>query len=381
MTAEPDYLETDTLSRLAGDWIPLGGTVAVLDDYDKVDQSMLRLYVQGKQRQWDADELVAFDHTPDPENPTGIPDEFISIAGSPVWEKMSEADKGLARRHAAAWLYSQFLHSEQFALVGVGKICAAAESMEAKMFAATQLMDEARHVEAFNHYIKKHVVIRYDFSPTLRSLLENVLSESRWDFGVLVGHVMVENMALATHAQHRTAMGDPLARALSAYVARDEARHVAFGRLLLRQYYPRLTDAELREREEFVLEACWALREKYVDDAIWIDMGLGDEVLDAARRSAVRREFRRKLFMRLVPGLKEVGLLGPRLKEGMAKLGVLGFADYDDKSLLDRDERSVEELTHRELAERGQEIGQTVRLGADAGADADADVSEGEPGS
>jgi hypothetical protein len=369
VTAEPDYLRTDTLTRLAGDWIPLGGTVAVLDDYDSVDEAMLRLYVQGKQRQWDADELLTYDHTPDPENPTGIPDEFISIAGSPVWAKMSEASRGEARRHAAGWLYSQFLHSEQFALVGVGKVCAGAESMEAKMFAATQLMDEARHVEAFNNYIKKHVIIRYDFSPTLRSLLEGVLSESRWDFGVLVGHVMVENMALATHAQHRTAMGDPLARALSAYVARDEARHVAFGRLLLRSYYPQLTQAELREREEFVLEACWALREKYVDDAIWIDLGLGEEVLEAAKRSPVRREFRRKLFMRLVPGLKEVGLLGDRLKEGMAGLGVLGFADYDDRALLSRDEDSVDELTRRELAERTAEIDRTVQLGAGAAAE------------
>src|SRR5206468_730916 len=80
-TAEPDYLKPAVLDDLAGDWLPLGGTVAVLDDYDSVDSAMLRLYVQGKQRQWDADELVAYDHTPDPENPTGIPDEFVSIAG------------------------------------------------------------------------------------------------------------------------------------------------------------------------------------------------------------------------------------------------------------------------------------------------------------
>ncbi len=368
---EPDYTDPAVLTNLAGDWtIPLGGYAVLQWDYDRVNEKMLRLYVQGKQRQWDADGLLDWEREPDPANPTGIPDQFVSIAGSALWDRLSPDQRDLARQHAAAWLYSQFLHSEQFALVGVGRVCAAASDLESKMFAATQLMDEARHVEAFNRYIKTTVKTRYPYAPALQSLLEQVISESRWDFGVLAGHVMVENMALVTHAQHRERMGDPLARALSAYVARDEARHVAFGRLLLRQYYPQLTQRELREREAFVLEGCWALKSRYVDDDVWIALGFGEQATAAARRSPVSREFRRRLFMRLVPGLKEVGLFGPRIQEGLAKLGVLGFADFDEESLRNVDEHAVDKLTAADIARRGEDIAATAELGAGQVADA-----------
>jgi hypothetical protein len=368
---EPDYTDPAVLTDLAGDWtIPLGGYATMQWDYDQVNEKMLRLYVQGKQRQWDADGLLEWEREPDPANPTGIPDQFISIAGSALWDRLPPDERDLARQHAAAWLYSQFLHSEQFALVGVGRVCAAASDLESKMFAATQLMDEARHVEAFNRYIKTTITVRYPYAPALRSLLEQVISESRWDFGVLAGHVMVENMALVTHAQHRERMGDPLARALSAYVARDEARHVAFGRLLLRQYYPQLTQQELQEREAFVLEGCWALKSRYVDDDVWTTLGFGEEAIAAARRSPMSREFRRRLFMRLVPGLKEVGLFGPRIQEGLAKMGVLGFADFDEESLRKLDEHGVDKLADADIARRREDIAATAALGAGQVADA-----------
>ncbi len=368
---EPDYTDPAVLTNLAGDWtIPLGGYATLQWDYDRVNEKMLRLYVQGKQRQWDADGVLDWEREPDPANPTGIPDQFVSIAGSALWDRLPPEERALARRHAAGWLYSQFLHSEQFALVGVGRVCAAASDLESKMFAATQLMDEARHVEAFNRYIKTKIMLRYPYAPALRSLLEQVISEARWDFGVLAGHVMVENMALVTHAQHRERMGDPLARALSAYVARDEARHVAFGRLLLRQYYPQLTQRELREREAFVLEGCWALKSRYVDDDVWITLGFGEQAIAAARRSPVSREFRRRLFMRLVPGLKEVGLFGPRIQEGLAKLGVLGFGDFDEESLRKLDEHAVDKLAAADIAGRREDIAATAELGAGQVADA-----------
>ena len=144
----------------------------------------------------------------DPDDPLGMPDEFISIGTSDLWGKLGEADRRLIRRHSAGWLYSQFLHSEQFALIGVGKVGAAATQLEAKMFAATQLMDEARHVEGFNRYLKtKMHGIRYRLSPTLNSLFRDVMAETRWDFGVLAAHVMVENMGLATFGTHRTSPG------------------------------------------------------------------------------------------------------------------------------------------------------------------------------
>ncbi|SDW77813.1 P-aminobenzoate N-oxygenase AurF [Amycolatopsis xylanica] len=362
---EIDYTDPATLRELAGDWeMPLNGTALFQWDYDSTHDKMLRLYLQGKTRQWDMDERLDWSHEVDPEDPLGMPDDFISIAGSDFWNRLPEKEKIIVRQHSAGWLYSQFLHSEQFALIGVGKVCAAAESIESKMFGATQLMDEARHVEGFNRFIKTKIGIRYPLSSTLASLFQHVMADSRWDFGVLAAHALVENMGLATFGVHRERMKDPLARAFSAYVARDEARHVAFGRLLLRDYYPQLTSAEIAEREEFVLEGCWALRERYVDDDVWTRLGYDEECFKAAKRSPAKREFRRLVFMRIVPGLKDIGLLGPRVQEGLAKMGVLGFKEIDDDAVLKRDEVAAERLADLELAERKHEVQQIMKLGA-----------------
>ena len=68
--------------------------------------------------------------------------------------------------------------------------------------------------------------------------------------------VLIEGLALAAFQRIRDQSKNTLAAAVNAYVMQDEARHVAFGRLALREYYPQLTDAERAEREEFVVEAC-----------------------------------------------------------------------------------------------------------------------------
>ncbi|MFE4974514.1 diiron oxygenase [Kitasatospora sp. NPDC056651] len=368
---EPDYLDRNVLTDLAGGKaIPINGTAVFQWDYDRRNEKMLRLYVQGKQRQWDMDDKLDWDHQGDPDDPLGLPEDFISIAGSKLWDRLPEEERRVIRRHTSGWLYSQFLHSEQFALIGVGKICQAVSDLDSKMYAATQLMDEARHVEGFNRFISTRIGLRYGLSPSLNSMFEHAMREPRWDFGVLAAHILVENMGLATFGVHRERLQDPLARSFSAFVARDESRHVAFGRLLLRQYYPQLSEAELREREDFVVEGCWALRDRYVDDEIWERLGYGEEAVKASRRSPAKREFRRLVFMRIVPGLKEIGLFGPRVQAALASMGVLGFQDVDEAALraLD-DQAAVDAMAARELDDRRRDIADTISLGRTAAAE------------
>jgi hypothetical protein len=362
-----DYTDPRVLEEAAGAWLmPLAGEALFHWDYDTDDAQMLRLYAQGKQRQWDADAELDWAHEPDPDNPLGMPDEFVSICGSPLWDRLPESERAVVRTHTAGWLYSQFLHSEQFALIGVGKIAAGTPSLESKMYAATQLMDEARHAEAFNRYLRTKIGVRYGLSPTLASLFQQVLAEPRWDLGVLTAHVLVENMGLAAFGMHKERMRDPLAKAFMGYVLRDEARHVAFGRTLLRRLYPQLTAAEMREREEFVLEGCWALRDRYVDDDIWHTLGYGQEAVELSRLSPSKREFRRLVFMRIVPALKDIGLFGPTVKEGLAKMGVLGFGDagLDELAREPLDEQQAEHDAQRELDARVREIKSIADLGA-----------------
>ncbi len=345
--------------------IPLAGTALFQWDYDTHDEQLLNLYVRGKQRQWDADSRLDWSHQPDPADPLGMPDHFLWIAGSALWERLPDREKVRVRRHTAGWMYSQFLHAEQFALLGVGKIAQTVPDMDAKLYAATQLMDEARHAEAFNRYISTKIGVRYPISASLGSLFDQIMRESRWDFACIAGHIVIENMGLAAFGQQRDQLRDPFARAFATYVAQDEARHVAFGRIMLRRYYPELSEAELAEREEFALEACWALRDRFVGEEMWEALDYGtEECLAIARRSPAQREFRRRLFMRVVPALRDIGLFGPRMQDGLAKMGVLGFTRIDDEETRRRDELVAEELTRQELAERKENIDATVSLGA-----------------
>lgn len=359
-------LIAERLTPLLGDnaVMPMLGTASFAWNYDSSHVGHLRLYQQGKARQWDNDDDLDWQHPVDPDDPLGLPDQFISIGTSDLWRRLDDAQRRLIRLHSSAWIYSQFLHSEQFALIGVGKIGAASTTLEAKMFAATQLMDEARHVEGFNRYLGEKIGIRYELSPTLYTLFRDAMADPRWDIGVLAAHILVENMGLATFGTHRERLTDPLARSFSAYVARDEARHVAFGRLLLRDLYPELSADELADREDFVLEGCWALRDRYVDDHMWENLDLGKEFITEARRSPAKREFRRLIFMRIVPALRDIGLFGPRVQEGLKKMGVLGFQDIDDEALLALDEEVAAEMAERETTERRRELRDIVQLGA-----------------
>ncbi|GGW80446.1 hypothetical protein GCM10010503_67310 [Streptomyces lucensis JCM 4490] len=363
-----DYTRPEVLTDLAGEWaVPVNGNAVIQWDYDQRNDKLVRLYKQGKQRQWDMDERLDWDHEVDPDDPLGLPDEFISIAGSKLWDRLPESERRIVRRHSSGWLYSQFLHSEQAALIAVGKILLTVEDLDSKLYAATQMMDEARHVEGFNRFLHTKIGLRYGLSPSISAMFEQAMREPRWDFGVLAAHILVENMGLATFGVHRERLKDPLARAFSAYVARDEARHVAFGRLLLRSYYPQLSEAELREREDFVVEGCWALRDRYVDDEIWNALGYGEEAIKASRRSPAKREFRRLVFMRIVPGLKEIGMFGPRVQEALAKMGVLGFQEVDEEALRALDDKAaVDALTRHEMELRRRDIQQVMDLGGTA---------------
>lgn len=345
--------------------IPLAGTALFQWDYDTHDEQLLSLYRRGKQRQWDADTRLDWSQQPDPEDPLGMPDHFLWIAGSPLWDRLPHRDRVRVRVHTAGWMYSQFLHAEQFALLGVGKISQTVPELDAKLYAATQLMDEARHAEAFSRCIASRIGVRYPISASLGSLFDQIMREPRWDFACIAGHVVIENMGLAAFGQQRDQLTDPFAQAFSAYVAQDEARHVAFGRVLLRNYYPELSAAELAEREEFALEACWALRDRFTGEEMWEALDYGArECLAIARRSPAQREFRRRLFMRVVPALRDIGLFGPRMRDGLAKMGVLGFTRIDDEQTRARDEAAGEELTRRELAERRADIDAAIRAGA-----------------
>src|SRR5258707_13372478 len=203
-----------------------------------------------------------------------MPDQTIPIFGSAVWDRMSAAEHAKVRRHFQAWQLSQFMHGEQGALICTAKIVQQVPNLDAKFYAATQVIDEARHVEAFSRLLHEKFDIVYPINPFLQTLLEQTLTESRWDFTYLGMQVLIEGVALASFGLIRDQAQNPLAASVNAYVMQDEARHVAFGRLALREYYPKLTQKERDEREEFAVEGCYLLRDRFLGQEVWDTLGL-----------------------------------------------------------------------------------------------------------
>jgi hypothetical protein len=328
------------------DHLDIASSATTVFDFDYTDgrEQLLRLYDKGTRRQWIGSDRLDWSLEVDLDNPVGWPDEIIPIYGTEWWDAMTEAEHGNLRRHVEAWRFSQFMHGEQGALVCAAKIVQTVPDIDSKFYAATQVIDEARHVEVYSRYLHEKIQLVYPLNRHLESLLNDVIADSRWDMTYLGMQVIIEGLALAAFGVIRNMATDPLARALNAYVMQDEARHVMFGRLALRDYYPQLSDAERDEREEFCVDACYLMRDRFLGEEIWPRVGLPPEVGEYIEHSEVMRNFRSFLFMRIVPILREIGLWGQRIRAAFEDMGVLAFADADLDSEMANDEVAADEF-------------------------------------
>ena len=317
-------------------------------EYDESRDRLLTLYEKGKEKQWNTNTRLDWSIEVDPGSPENAPDYYIPIYGSDIYEKMTDKERRELRHHMSAWTNSQFLHGEQGALICASKIVPAVPDIDCKFYAATQVMDEARHVETYKRLLHDKFELAYPITPTLKRLLNDVLSDSRWDMTYLGMQVLIEGLALAAFATIRDQAKNTLAAAVNAYVMQDEARHVAFGRLALRDYYPELTQPERDEREEFAVEACYLMRDRFLSEEVWETLGLPvEECVGYVESSQLMREFRSMLFSRIVPTIKDIGLWGPKIRRAYANMGILGFAEIDTQALAENDERVAEEFDAR----------------------------------
>ncbi|MGH9246958.1 MAG: ferritin-like domain-containing protein [Acidimicrobiales bacterium] len=338
-------------------------------EYDEGRDRMLSLYEQGKNKQWNAAQRIDWSIDVDLTDQRTSPDWQMPIFGSDLWKKMSRADKDRLRHHVGAWMFSQFLHGEQGALICAAKIVETVPDIDSKFYAATQVIDEARHVEAYARFLNTKLELAYPINPHLRALLDQTITDSRWDFTYLGMQVMIEGVALGAFGMIRDLAQEPLAKSLNAYVMADEARHVAFGIAALHDAYRDLTQAERDEREEFVVEASWLLRNRFMAQEVWENLGLPvDECMSYVDQSLAMNEYRKRLFARIVPNLKKIGLWGPKIQATFLEMGVLEYQDLDPDELSADDERVAEEL-ERILAKRRE----TGRL---EGTDADTRVGQ-----
>jgi P-aminobenzoate N-oxygenase AurF len=345
-------------------WHVPGGGTAIFDwEYDEGRDSLLTLYEKGKKRQWDASERLDWSLDVDTTDPMGVPEQSIAIYGSRVWDSLSVADRGLVRHHLTAWQFSQFLHGEQGALICSSKIVGTVPGLDAKYYAATQVIDEARHVEVYSRYLREKLQLAYPINPGLRALLQDVVSDSRWDMTYLGMQVLIEGLALAAFGLIRDYATEPLAKAINTYVMQDESRHVAFGRLALRDFYPQLTQAERDEREDFCVEACRLMRDRFVGEEVWRNLDVdADECIAYMRSSEHFRAFQSHLFCRIVPTLRDIGLFSEKMKSAFGKMGINGYEQFDLSTFMEEDEKIASELDQK----RQRQVTETIALGAES---------------
>jgi hypothetical protein len=321
--------------------IEMGAPAAFVWDYDDRRPRLAKLYEKSKVSQWNATTDIEWSVEIDPSQSSEHDPRFAGIdygghaSDDPVHAFMQSSPENLRQMvlHDHAWLVSQFMHGEQGALVATAKITAGAESIDDKYYAAAQVGDEARHVEAYQRYLKEKVGVEYPISTSLHELLDDVMGHRHIDMTFLGMQILVEGVALAAFSLGEALFSNPVIARITELVRRDEARHVAFGVLSLQGLYHDMDPIDLAEREEFVLEACALMRDRFMPVQVWESFGLDVDVAKKAfMASPDMAAFRSLMFSKVVPNLRKLGLLTPRVRDGFEQLGILRFERYIDSA-------------------------------------------------
>jgi hypothetical protein len=318
-------------------------------DYGKGQRPALdKLYEKAKVSQWNGSTDLDWTIDVDPERTAVELSQhdrrmqyvraIVDEPGSPV-SKWGEAEITQYAMENTAHRVSQFLHGEQGALLCTARIVETVPWIDAKYYASTQVMDEARHVEVFGRYLEEKMATRYPMNAHLGALIDDVLADSRWDITYLGMQIMIEGLALAAFGAMYQTTSEPLLRQLIRYVMSDEARHVAFGVLSLQEAYAGISGAELRERQEFVYEAALRMRDRFLHQEVWERLGVSARAIVPyfiRQNSEEEILFQRMLFAKIVPNCKKLGLLDGRdgwLRDRFTEMGVIEYEDFVDTSI------------------------------------------------
>ncbi|MCU1427712.1 MAG: hypothetical protein JWL83_1712 [Actinomycetia bacterium] len=312
-------------------------------DYERARPALVKLYEKAKTSQWNVSTDLDWSTDVDPEKigtelggGTAMRFSVLRTAEDSPARKFSEKQWLQVSVELQNSLLSQFMHGEQGALLCTARIVETVPWIDAKYYAATQVMDEARHVEVFARYLSEKLGHQYRINDNLRLLLDDILSDSRWDITYLGMQIMVEGLALAAFGMMQQITTEPLLKKLLRYVMSDEARHVAFGVLSLQEYYAELTDAEMRERQEFAFDVACRLQRRFAQVEVWERMGVdAQSVYRIMEREnpPENRAFQALLFSKIVPNCKKLGLLdaaGGWLREKFTESGVIQYEDHLD---------------------------------------------------
>lgn len=299
--------------------------------YPSDQPEMLDLYRRAKQNQWDGDTWLDWSTNVDPENPEVaiIPPNFLNFDKLEEYMgvRMTPRERTKVTSDVCAWQLSQFLHGEQGALFAAAQITEAVQFFDGKLYGATQVVDEARHVEVFHRYLDTKLQKLYQINDNLFVIIDALMSDSRWDMKFLGMQIMVEGLALGAFGTLYRLTEEPLLKELLKNVIRDEARHVHYGVLALREHFHNhISERERREREDWSFEVALLMRNRFLAYEIFEERFEGlitrAQWREVVTTSPGLEEFRHVMFSRLVPNLREIGLLSDRIKPHYDRVGL-----------------------------------------------------------
>jgi hypothetical protein len=357
-------------------------------DYERERGQLVTLYNKAMASQWSSVTDLDWSIDVDPERLVAEQDSPLlavtrlagRLPGSPLalWSEKEYSQLGIEFFKASL---SQFMHGEQGAMMTAAKIVETVPWIDAKYYASTQTMDEARHTEVFARYLSTKLGSAYPMSPFLKGQIWSLLEDSRWDIAYLGMQIVIESLALAAFGDMlRRTTGEPLLRKLLRYVMADEARHVAFGVVTLSEFYASLSAAELRERQEFLLDNTLRGRARATTPEVWERMGVSVEavvpfIMEAAGQAKINPAggFARGFFAKLVPNVRKLGLLEANdgyLRQKWGEAGLLEF-EFSDDTGSDYETYDAVAEDRADAAAAGAAGADAAAAGA-AGADADA---------
>lgn len=295
-------------------------------DYAHGDERLVRLYEKAKRSQWNVSTDVNWSLDVDPTHVDETAMEPLRHAPGSPFARLDDKELGELAWEQQAWTISQFLHGEQGALLATAKIVDSVPDNDAKLYAATQVMDEARHVEVYERYLNEKIGRVYPINRYLDALIRDLLQDSRWDITYLGMQIMIESLALAAFGFIYQTTPQPLLKEITSHVMSDEARHVAFGIASLDSLYSDMPESERRDREEFVCEAAEYMRDRFLMREVFERLELPvDECENFMREHPLQIQFRSLLFSKVVPNIKRIGLLTPYVRTQFERLGILDF--------------------------------------------------------
>ena len=310
------------------------GHATVFDwSYLRDRPQLTRLYEAAKSSQWNASSDLDWSISVDPmdrEHPL-IPEDFHPISTTSAWRTLSVEERLRQQHDLLAWLLSQSLHGEQGALFAACQVTEAVPWLDAKLYGSSQVVDEGRHVEVFHGYLTRKLEKLYEINDNLYTIVDALMTDSRWDVKFLGMQIMIEGLALGAFGTFRQITGEPLLKQLLTRIITDEARHVHFGVLALQECLQGLTDRERREREDWAFEVSLLLRNRFLAwefyEEHWAHAFRRSEWERLSVESRLMGAFRQTMFRRIVPNLKRIGLLSPRIRPRYDALGLLAYED------------------------------------------------------